>query len=144
MGVTAQWWGYNKEQGWVIMDRDLPCNVPGMRGELLFFRCRDAEIFYLKRELWRSPAWEYAPNYVRSLSGDAATDAEAELAELTHRWPQFQQNLHNQYNAIVEREEAERREAEKRQKREAAEQKKKKATVTRLKAAGAEEEAETE
>jgi hypothetical protein len=137
MSVTAQWWGFSKEHGWVIMDRDIPCNLPGLRGELMFYRCRDSSIFFVKRELWMLPAYQYAPNYVRAQTGEAATEAAADLDALMARWPEFQLDIQRQHRAIVEREEAERREVEKRQKKESAELKKQRLALEKLNAAAA-------
>lgn len=113
MSAQPQWWGYSKEHGWVVLDRELACNSPGRRGDLLFLRCRDGKTFTLKRELWRLPAYQFAPNYVSSLTGEAAAEASAELEALTVRWPELRELLHAQYGAILAKErEAERLERE--------------------------------
>ena len=39
-----QWWGYSREHGWVVLDRRIPCNMPGASMGLLFMRCRDGVI----------------------------------------------------------------------------------------------------
>ena len=92
----------------MVLDRELACNTPGLQGELLFLRCRDSKVFHLKRDLWRLPAYQFAPNYVRSLSDDAAELAAAELETLMSRWPELRDALHSQYDALL----AEKREAE--------------------------------
>ena len=137
MSVTAQWWGFSKEHGWVIMDRDIPGNNPGLRGELMFYRCRDSNIFFVKRELWQLPAYQYAPNYVRAQTGEAAIEAAADLDALMARWPEFQLDIQRQHGAVVEREEAARREMEIRQKKEAAELRKQRVALNKLNAAEA-------
>jgi hypothetical protein len=67
-----QWWGYNKEHGWVVLDRRIPANIPGIKTDLLFVRCRDAAIFDVKRETWKPPLYRFAPNYLRDLAPPAA------------------------------------------------------------------------
>jgi hypothetical protein len=124
MTILNEWWGFSKEHGWVIMDRSLPCNVPGLRGELLFFRCRNSKIFFLKRELWRLPDYQFAPNYVLERTGAAADEARAELDELMQRWPEFKAEIHRQHQEIVDRETEARREEERLQKKATAEAKK--------------------
>lgn len=109
MSVSAQWWGYSSEHGWVIMDRDIPGNASGIRGDLLFFRCRDGKVFFLKREQWRSPAYQYAPNYVRAQPPNKVEDMGAELEALMERWPEFQLAIQRQHNEIAEERKAESR-----------------------------------
>ena len=82
-----QWWGYNKEHGWVVLDRRIPCNTPGLKVDLLFLRCRDLTTFSVKRETWNAPLYTYAPNYIRDLAPPASVDAAAELEDLQGRWP---------------------------------------------------------
>jgi hypothetical protein len=101
MSAQPQWWGYNKEHGWVVLDREIACNTPGVRGNLLFLRCRDGEVFDLKWELWTTPGYQYAPNHLRSLDGESAAEAAAELESLQSRWPELSQALRTQYDAIV-------------------------------------------
>ena len=36
-----QWWGYSKRDGWVVLDRAIPTNIPGSKQPLLFMRCKD-------------------------------------------------------------------------------------------------------
>ena len=124
MSIEPQWWGYSKEHGWVVLDRELPCNFPGHSPNLLFLRCRDGKAFVLKRELWRDPAYRFAPNYVRERTGPAAEEAQRELDEMMRRWPEFQAELKREYKATVEQDvEAQERERKKKTKA-AAEEKK--------------------
>ena len=132
MAVTAQWWGFSKEHGWVIMDREIPGNHPGVRAELMFFRCRDSKVFFLKRENWTSPAYQYAPNFVRAQTGDMATETAAQLDALVARWPEFQVDIRRQHQEIADQQEAESREEAKRAKKEAAELKKQRAATDGL------------
>jgi hypothetical protein len=108
LSAQPQWWGYSKEHGWVVLDREVDCNGPGMRGDLLFLRCRDNKVFTLRREQWRLPAYQFAPNYVRSLTEDAAAEASSEVEALMARWPELRESLRAQYGAM----QAEQREAE--------------------------------
>ncbi len=128
----AQWWGFSKEHGWVVLDREIPCNVPGSRIGLLFLRCRDEKMFSLKWELWKLPAYQLAPNYVSTLKGEAAAEALAEYQALQARWPELQRSLRRQYQEIEDEEEAKRREEEKREKEAAASERKQRAAARAL------------
>jgi hypothetical protein len=88
-----QWWGHSKEHGWVVLDRRIPCNAPGIKVDLLFLRCRDATIFGAKRESWNPPAFRFAPNYLRDLAPPASDEAAAELEGFKLQWPEFEREL---------------------------------------------------
>ncbi len=137
MDTRPPWWGHSKEHGWVVLDRDIPCNTPGFRTELMFFRCRDQKIYFLKRELWQLPSYQYAPNYARTLPGDAADAALIEIENIMGRWPEMKLELHRQYQEILDREEAERLAEEKRQKEAASARKKLRAAKPALKVVAA-------
>ena len=132
MTISAQWWGFSTEHGWVIMDRDIPGNAPGMRGDLLFFRCRDGKIFFLKREQWRRPAYQYAPNHVSTQSATGTVDTGAELGALMERWPEFQIDIRRQLEEIAVEREAESRAEAKRAKSNPEETKKQRAAAEGL------------
>ena len=132
MSIAAQWWGFSTEHGWVIMDRDIPGNAPGLRGDLLFFRCRDGKVFFVKREKWGRPAYQYAPNYVNAQPPSMAAEAGAELEALMARWPEFQLDIRRQHKEIADQLEAESRVEAKRAKRNAVEAKKQHAATEAL------------
>ena len=132
MNISPQWWGFSTEHGWVIMDRDIPGNAPGMRGDLLFFRCRDGKVFFLKREQWRRPAYQYAPNYVSAQPSSMTADTGAELKALMERWPEFQLDIRRQHKEIADGREAELRAEAKRAKSMAEETKKQRAAAEGL------------
>ena len=131
-----QWWGYNKEHGWVVLDRRIPCNAPGLKKDLLFLRCRDSNIFDVKRESWNPPLYKFAPNYLRDLTPPASDEAAAELEAYTLQWPDFERELQRECRETAERAAAIRLRAEKAEKqaasdlkKQAAAEKKKQATV---------------
>ena len=132
MSISAQWWGYSSEHGWVIMDRDIPGNSSGTRGDLLFFRCRDGKVFFVKRELWRRPAYQYAPNYVRAQPPSMTAEVGAELEALMKRWPEFQLDIRRQHKEIADERAAELRAEAKRAKSKAEETKKQHAAAESL------------
>ena len=132
MNIASQWWGFSAEHGWVIMDRDIPGNAPGMRCDLLFFRCRDGKVFFLKREQWRRPAYQYAPNYVSAQPRSMTADAGVELEALMERWPEFQLDIRRQHKEIADEREAESRAEAKRAKSKAEETKKQRAAMEGL------------
>lgn len=119
-----QWWGYNKEHGWVVLDRRIPCNTPGLKVDLLFLRCRDATTFSVKRETWNAPLYTYAPNYIRDLAPPGSVEAAAELDELKARWPEFEREIQRVQRETEERAEAVRVQEEKDRKRAASERRK--------------------
>ena len=119
-----EWWGYHKEHGWVILDRSIPCNAPGIKLDLLFLRCRDATIFAVKRETWNPPLYRFAPNYLRGLAPDAAVEAAAELEGLQVRWPEFRGEIERYCREIEQQAEAARVEEEKARKQAASDKRK--------------------
>jgi hypothetical protein len=107
-----QWWGYSKEHGWVVLDRSISSNRPGVRGDLLFFRCRDSTTFLAKRSSWQAPGYTFAKNYLRGLAPEESAQAAAELEALEFRWPEFEQEIGRQQREAAARAEAARLEAE--------------------------------
>lgn len=128
--IDMQWWGYSKEHGWVILDRRIPCNAPGLKSDLLFLRCRDATMFSAIWESWKPPLYRFAPNYIRELASPASDEAAAELEALKSRWPEFEIEIQR-----VCREEEERavstRVEEKKARSDAAEEKKRQAAAAK-------------
>jgi hypothetical protein len=122
--IEMQWWGYSKEHGWVVLDRRIPCNMPGLKVDLLFLRCRDVTTFNAKRETWNAPWYIYAPNYIRDLAPPGSVEAAAELEDLKARWPEFEREIQRVQREIDERAEAARAEKEKDRKRAASERRK--------------------
>jgi len=104
MTVDRQWWGFSKQHGWVVLDRDIPHNAVRSNNELLFLRCSDSKTYLVKRELWNPPEYRYAPNYIRDHS-DAADKAQAEFDEVMSRWPEMRIALQRQSD-IMERDSA--------------------------------------
>src|SRR5262245_54071903 len=91
--AMMQWWGFSKEHGWVVLDRSVPRNAPGLKTDLLFLRCDEATTFDVKREKWESPSYRFAPNHIRELAPADAETATAELEALKQRWPEFEREI---------------------------------------------------
>lgn len=119
-----QWWGYSKEHGWVVLDRRIPCNTPGLKVDLLFLRCRDATTFSVSRETWNAPLYTYAPNYIRDLVPPGSVEATAELEALKVRWPEFEREIQRVQREAEERAQAVLVQEEKDRKRAASEKRK--------------------
>lgn len=119
-----EWWGFSTEHGWVVLDRSIPSNRPGIREDLLFFRCRDSMTFTEKREKWNPPLYKFAPNYLRELAAAEAADATAELEAFKSLWPEAQREMQRELRETEERAEAARSEEEKKRKAAAREMKK--------------------
>ena len=132
-----QWWGYSKEHGWVVLDRRIPCNAPGIKKDLLFLRCRDSIIFDAKRESWNPPSYRFAPNYLRGLASPASDEAATELEAYKLQWPEFERELQRECRETEERAEAIRLRAEKAEKQAASEMKKQAASEKKKQAAAA-------
>lgn len=115
MTVDRQWWGFSKQHGWVVLDRDIPRNASRSSNELLFLRCSDSKTYLVKRELWNPPEYRYAPNHIRDQNAADVAKAQAEYDELTSRWPQMRIELHRQ-SEIMDRETTQRAPAKKRKK----------------------------
>ncbi len=119
-----QWWGYSKEHGWVVLDRRIPSNAPGLKADLLFLRCRDAMIFGAKRESWNPPLYRFAPNYIRDLAPPASDEAAAELEGFKLRWPEFEREIQRERRETEERAQTVRDQEEKIRKQDASEKRK--------------------
>jgi len=85
-----EWWGYSKERGWVVLDRSIASNAPGLKRNLLFFCCRDSTTFFEQHARWNPPLYRFAPNYIRDLTPDEAIAATGELKAFKAAWPAFQ------------------------------------------------------
>lgn len=125
-----QWWGYSKKHGWVVLDRSIPSNAPGLKADLLFVRCQDAAIFTEKRESWVPPSYRFAPNYISALALPEADAAAAELEGYKDRWTEFERELQRECRETEERAQAVRLQEEKARKQ-AASEKRKLAAVAR-------------
>jgi hypothetical protein len=106
MQELQQWWGYNQEHGWVVLDRSIPFNRPGVKVDLFFLRCKDLTTFSTKREKWNPPSYIFGPNYIRGLGEQESGDAAAELEGFQSRWPELQEEIKRQYNATIPQPEA--------------------------------------
>jgi len=98
-----EWWGFSKEHGWVVLDRSIPANRPGVREDLLFLRCRDSAMIVEKREKWEPPLYTYAPNYIRSLAPADSGEAAAQFETLQTRWPEFQREIQREQRETEKR-----------------------------------------
>lgn len=130
-GNEMEWWGYHKEHGWVVLDRNVPCNAPGIKLDLLFLRCSDATVFDVKRETWNPPLFRFAPNYLSHLTPAAAEEATAEFEGVKARWPEFQAEIQRHCRELEERAEAIRVQEEKERKQAATEKKKQAAAAAK-------------
>lgn len=119
-----QWWGYSKEHGWVVLDRSIPRNVPGIKEDLLFLCCRDSTTFTETREKWNRPKYTFAPVYLKGLSPADAVEAAAELEAFQALWPDFHREVQRVHQEAMDRIEALRIEEEKKAKQAARDRKK--------------------
>ncbi len=116
--MNTEWWGYSKGHGWVVLDRAVQCNAPGLKVALQFVRARDSSTYIEEREKWVPPEYRFAPNYLSGLKGDDVDQAKAELASFKSEWPQIQGRILRDSQETAERNEALRLEAEKKLKAE--------------------------
>ena len=101
------WWGYSREHGWVVLDRTIPCNFPGIRDDLLFFRWRDLTTFHAVRTDWNPPLYVFATNYLKGKPDSVVQ----EFKSLENRWPdikgemqrKLQENADEQKRATLEK-----------------------------------------
>ena len=101
-----QWWGHSKEHGWVVLDRSLPTNRPGLKENLVFFRCRDSVTFVEKRKNWNPPLYNYAPNYLGTLAPEASALARGEFEALCLLWPEYERQIQREHGSTEEQVEA--------------------------------------
>ena len=97
----GQWWGHSKEHGWVVLDRSIAGNQPGLKQILFFMRCKDMTTFTTKRDMWKPPAFVFAPNYLSSLAALETPGATATLEGFQARWPELQLEIQRQYEATL-------------------------------------------
>lgn len=119
-----EWWGYNNEHGWMVLDRSNPLNRPGIKGDLQFIRCRDWKAIDVNRETWNPPLYRYAPNYLADLKGSALVESTAELEAFKADWPEIQRGIKSLVEEAEAKAEAERIAAEKELKKQIKEKKK--------------------
>lgn len=112
-----EWWGYNSIEGWVVLDRSIPCNRPAIKDDLLFYRCSDWTSFTDAREKWNPPLYRFAPNYLKGLKGEEATRSAAELETHKAQWPEVQARMRREQQEKEEREKAAHAAAERERKR---------------------------
>lgn len=112
-----EWWGYNSKEGWVVLDRNIPCNRPAIKDDLIFYRCSDWSAFTDAREKWNAPLYRFAPNYLRGLKPEEAPQAAAELEAYQARWPEVRERLKREREEAEARERSERAEEERKRKR---------------------------
>jgi hypothetical protein len=112
-----EWWGYNSVEGWVVLDRSIPCNRPAIKDALIFYRCSDWSTFTDAREKWNPPLYRFAPNYLRGLKQEEALQAAAELEAHQARWPEVQARLRREREEAEAQEKAARAEEERKRKR---------------------------
>lgn len=74
-----EWWGYSKKYGWVLLDRDLPCNKPGSYTRLLFVRCANGDVFFEDRKEWAPPNYIFEKRYLESVDSKLRLSLEAEV-----------------------------------------------------------------
>jgi len=91
------WWGYSNVHGWVVLDRTIPANKSGLIADFLFCRCSDSVTFIDKRSRWVAPHYIYASIYIGSLAPSESEAAAAEYNQLKARWPEFQEEISQQY-----------------------------------------------
>jgi hypothetical protein len=118
MNTEMEWWGYSTTHGWVVLDRSIACNAPGIKVRLEFVRARDGLVYEELREKWDRPQYRFAPNYLKELKGDESTAAAAELEAFKAAWPEIQARIRAEREAAAAREEARRIEQEEAQKAE--------------------------
>lgn len=120
MQLLDIWWGFSKEHGWVILDRSIAPNRPGVLEDLLFFKCSDGTLFSEARNRWDEPFYIYAPRYIELFNNDSAGKASTELKELQAKEaelhdkilslydnyrkldPQYREQIKNQLKTIIE------------------------------------------
>ena len=124
MDMSAEWWGYSKARGWVVLDRTVPCNAPGLKVALQFVRAADSSTYVEQRDKWVPPEYKFAPNYLKDLKGDDVARANEELAAFKSSWPKIRETILRDSQEVAERVAAQRVEDEKKQKADARKAKK--------------------
>ena len=73
--ARKEWWGHNKDHGWVVLLWDFPAsNSDAKRTENTFYSFAEKGFVKIAREKWESPRFAFAPNYLRELTQGAQRD----------------------------------------------------------------------
>lgn len=95
------WWGYHREHGWVVLDRSIERNRPGLPSDrLVFVRCRDSVAFEAARSTWNPPEFVYEPNFLKTLTPADRMIAFAELRGFKDRINEYHRAA-EQYIAVA-------------------------------------------
>ena len=88
------WWGFNALHGWVVLDRNIPCNQAGQSGDLVFYICPELTKFSCSRKEWDEPNFIYAPKYLKSLPENATIEFETLREKVEERLlTQFEEQI---------------------------------------------------
>ena len=75
------WWGYSCQHGWVVLDRNIAVNRPGVSGNLVFLKCTDWTRFEELRTQW-DVSYVFENQYLARLPASALPAAQSELKNL--------------------------------------------------------------
>jgi len=99
--MSSVWWGYNKDDQWVALDRSLRPNAPGGSGSLLMFRRKDSTLFELPREDWTPPNYVFSERYIESLAPENRKTARTSLEEFQAEWPTYAESIRSQAVRLI-------------------------------------------
>lgn len=94
------WWGFAKDHGWVVLDRGIAVNKPGLETDLLFCRCSDSTTYREKRNRWVAPYYLSAQLFIQSLVLVDSEVAAEEHQACKDRWPEFREVVAKQYGLM--------------------------------------------
>ena len=86
---TELWWGFSQEHGWVMLDRSVECNKPGLRKPLLFVSCAPGSVYSVPYESWCPPSYIFAENYLKSITEAMQISGRRELEQFKARSKEF-------------------------------------------------------
>lgn len=86
---TEMWWGFSQEHGWVMLDRSVECNKPGLKRALLFVNCSAGSVYSVPYEQWCPPSYIFAENYLKALTDTMQISGRRELEQFKNRSKEF-------------------------------------------------------
>jgi hypothetical protein len=91
---VVEWWGFNSEHGWVVLDRNIPNNRSGAAESLTFLRGSDWTHYLEKRSNWTPTYYFYEHRYLESLS-HSRVEEKRKLEELKKQYREKKQEYYS-------------------------------------------------
>ena len=85
------WWGHSATRGWVLLDRNIPCNAAGVKNKLLFIECDKECAFFESWDQWTQPIYMAKEQYLSRLNETQREEALNKLSKLQEKLDLFRE-----------------------------------------------------